>query len=87
MLLWLLVFLAVAAVVTARQSRAYALAKQLSEVTTRRDALEAAAAQLQRRIQQASSRAVLGRRAEAMGFHVATGAEMELFPLPTAKVP
>ena len=87
MLLWLLVFLAVAAVVNARQTRAYALAKQLSAVTTRRDALEAEAAELQRRIQQASSRAVLGRRAEGMGFHVATGVEMELLPLPAAKVP
>jgi hypothetical protein len=82
-LLWLFVFLAVAAVVNGRQARAYALAKQLSDVSTRRDALEAEAAELQRRIQQASSRPVLGRRVEAQGFHVAGDAELELLPLPT----
>lgn len=86
-LLWLLVFLAVAAVVNGRQTRAFRLAKQLGEVSTRRDALEAEAAELQRRIQHASSRPVLGRRVEAMGFHVAEGHEFELFPLPTARVP
>jgi hypothetical protein len=86
-LLWLLVFLAVAAVVNARQARAYALARRLSEVTNRRDALEAEAAELQRRIQQASSRPVLGRRAEALGFHAPDDHEFELLPLPTGTVP
>jgi hypothetical protein len=86
-LLWLLVFLAVAAVVNGRQTRAYALASRLSDVSTRRDALEAEAAELQRRIQQASSRPVLGRRVEAMGFHVAEDAELELLPLPSEAAP
>ncbi|HEX6091173.1 MAG TPA: hypothetical protein VFZ13_13530 [Gemmatimonadales bacterium] len=86
-LLWLLVFLAVAAVVNGRQTRAYALAKRLSEVSARRDALDAEAAELQRRIQQASSRPVLGRRVEARGFHVAEDAEFELLPLPSEKAP
>lgn len=86
-LLWLVVFLAVAAVVNARQTRAYGLARRLSEVTTRRDALEAEATELQRRIQQASSRSVLGRRVEAMGFHVAEETDFELLPLPIGPVP
>jgi cell division protein FtsB len=81
-LLWLVVFLAVAAVVNARQTRAYALAKRLSEISNRRDALEAEVAELQRRIQHGSSRPVLGRRAEALGFHVAAGEEIDLLPLP-----
>ncbi len=87
MLLWLLVFLAVSAVVYGRQTRAYALARRLGEVTNRRDALEAEAAELQRRIQQASSRPVLGRRAEAMGFHPPEDHEFELLRLPTGTVP
>lgn len=86
-LLWLFVFLAVAAVVNGRQARAYALAKRLSEVSTRRDALEAEAAELQRRIQEASARPVLGRRVEARGFRVAVDSEFEFLPLPTATVP
>ena len=87
MLLWLLVFLAVAAVVNGRQARAYALATQLREVTIRRDVLEAEAAELQRRIQQASSRPVLGRRVEAMGFRVPEDTEFELLSLPVRMVP
>ena len=86
-LLWLLVFLAVAAVVNGRQARAYALATQLREVTIRRDVLEAEAAELQRRIQQASSRPVLGRRVEAMGFRVPEDTEFELLSLPVRMVP
>jgi hypothetical protein len=86
-LLWLFVFLAVAAVVNGRQTRAFALAKRLSEVSTRRDALEAEAAELQRRIQHASSRPVLGRRVESMGFRVPEDSEFELFSLPSGSVP
>ena len=86
-LLWLLVFLAVAAVVTGRQTRAYRIASELDAINRRRDALSAEAAELRRRIQQASSRAVLGRKVEALGFHDPTDPEMELFPLPAEVTP
>ena len=86
-LLWLLVFLAVAAVVNARQTRAYGLAGRLSEVSLRRDALEAEAAELQRRIQHATSRPVLGRRVEALGFRSPEDRELKLLALPADTVP
>jgi hypothetical protein len=81
-LLWLFVFLAVAAVVTTRQARAYALARELSAATARRDALKAEAAELERRIQHASSRPVLGRRVERLGLRPPSGGEMKVLPLP-----
>ena len=82
--LWLLVFFAVAAIVIERQTRAYALADTLARTRERRSALEAQAAALQRAIEEASSRAVIGRRAAALGLRQPSGTEYELFPLPPA---
>ncbi|HLS47804.1 MAG TPA: hypothetical protein VK012_04750 [Gemmatimonadales bacterium] len=85
-LLWLLAFLAVAVIVTARQTRAYRLADTLNAASNRRDALEAEAAELSRRIQEASSRPILGRKVEAMGMRVPSDSEGELFYLPPETV-
>lgn len=82
--LWLLLFLAVAGVVIERQTRAYVLADTLGAIEDRRQALEAEAADLRRSIEAASSRAVIGRRAEELGLRAATDAEYVLFPLPPA---
>jgi cell division protein FtsL len=81
---WLLVFLAVAAIVIERQTRAYVLADSLARIRERRSALEAQAAALERAIEEASSRAVIGRKAEALGLRASTDAEYVLFALPPA---
>ena len=85
--LWLLVFFAVAAIVIERQTRAYALADTLARTRERRTALAAQAAALQRAIEEASSRAVIGRKAAALGLRQASGTEYELFSLPPAPGP
>lgn len=82
--LWLLVFLGVAAVVIERQTRAYVLADSLGAIEGRRQALQAEAADLRRAIEAASSRTVIGRRAAALGLRSPTDAEYILFPLPAA---
>lgn len=82
--LWLLAFLAVAAIVIARQTRSYALATTLRQTRDRRMELEARAAELRRAIQEASGRAAIGRKAEALGLRFATGSEYQLLPMPAA---
>lgn len=82
--LWLLVFLAVAAVVIERQTRAYRLADSLARIRERRSALEAQASALQRSIEEASSRSAMGRKAAALGLRTPTDAEYVVFPLPPA---
>ena len=80
-ILWLVAFLAVAAVVIARQTRAHLLAGELSAARERRQVLEAEMAELTSAIRQASSREVIGPKAQAMGMRVATGAEVTIFPV------
>ncbi len=63
-ILWLLVFLAVAAIVVARQSDAIRTARRLREVRQERAVLEARHAELTRRIREAASRRVLVPKAE-----------------------
>ena len=63
--LWLLLFLAVAVAVTARQRAALGTAARLNELREERDALEAEQAEYLRRIREGSSRKVLVPRAES----------------------
>lgn len=57
--LWLVVFLAVAVAVIARQRAALDAAAELNELRERREALEAERAEYERRIREGSSRSVL----------------------------
>ncbi len=82
--LWLLVFFAVTAIVIERQTRAYLLAESLARVRERRSALLAHGAALERSIEEASSRTVIGRKAAALGLRMASDSEYVLFPIPPA---
>ncbi len=69
-MLWLLVFLVVAAAVSIRQTASVELAGRLGQLRETRTALEAEQAALEREIRLATSRKVLGARAEAeLGMH------------------
>lgn len=68
-ILWLTIFLVVAVAMQARQSFAIATAGRVSELREKRIALEAERAALERQIRLATSRKVLGARAEALGLH------------------
>lgn len=79
--LWLLVFLAVAAVVVARQASGRAVALRLRALRAERLTLEASRAELERRIRVGSSRQVLVPRVERLGLHHA-GDSAALFAVP-----
>ena len=81
-LLWLVLFLAVAALVVARQTAAYQMAARLSQLREERTALEARRAALERRIREAASRDVLGGRATSLGLHQPADSEFILFSVP-----
>lgn len=81
-LLWLVLFLVVALGVAARQSAAIALAREVSERRAERLTLEAKRAELERRIREASSRRVLGARAERLGLHYPTEREQQALVVP-----
>jgi hypothetical protein len=66
--LWFLGFLIVAAIVVERQASARAIALRLGQLRSERTTLEAARAELERRIHVASSRQVLIPRAERLGL-------------------
>jgi len=81
--LWLLLFLMVTGLVVTRQTAAIQTARRLASLREERVALEARRGELRRRIRTASSRQVLGRRAEEqLGLHNPTDSEFVLFPLP-----
>ena len=83
LLLWLLVFLAGALVVVARQTAALHTASRLTHLREERSSLEARRAELERRIRVASSRQVLVPIAErAFGLHEPADSEFVLFPMP-----
>ena len=83
LLLWLGLFLLVAAVVIARQSASFRLARELGRLRSERASLEARRSGLERRIHGASSRQVLGGRAfRALGLHDPADSELVLFPMP-----
>jgi cell division protein FtsL len=83
-LLWLLVFLVVAGTVIGRQTRAYARAAELARIRERRAALEAQRSALERAIETAASRAVIGRKAAALGLRAPTDDEYRILQLPSA---
>ncbi len=81
-ILWLLVFLAVAVAVSARQTSGSVLAQNLDELRKDRRALEAERAALQRDVREATSRKVLGDRAEAeLGMHQPPATEFTVLRL------
>ncbi len=73
--LWLLVFLGAAALIVTRQRAAILTATRLAELRDRRQALEAARAELLRDISRATSREVLVPRMERLGLHLPSDAE------------
>jgi type II secretory pathway component PulJ len=81
-MLWLLLFLAVAAVVQARQTAAIQAAGRLRALREERTALEAARSALERDIRQSLSRQTLGGRAERLGLHQPADSEFTVFRLP-----
>jgi hypothetical protein len=85
-MLWLALFLGVAAIVSARQGDAIAVAGRLRVLREERRSLEARRAEIERRIHQAESRQVLGRKAvEDLGLHQASDSELVDFPVPAAR--
>lgn len=75
LVLWLLVFLMIAAVVVSRQRSALLTAARLAELRERRIALEASRADLLRRIGRATSREVLVPKMERAGLHLPSDSE------------
>ncbi len=82
-LLWLLVFLAVATTVVTRQSRALAAARHVRELREERLALEAQRADLERRIRTSSGRESLVGVAERLGLHQPADSEFVILPVPS----
>ena len=86
MLLWLALFLGVAATVVTRQSASFKASRQLGELRQERTALQARRAELERRIRELSSRRVLSdRAAHGLGLHEAADSELVFFPLPSLR--
>ncbi len=84
-MLWLGLFLGVAATVVARQTAAYQAASRIRRLREERGSLEARRADLQRRIRDASSRQVLGHKAEeSLGLHQPSDSELTVFPVPSS---
>lgn len=86
MFLWLLIFLAGALVVVARQTTALHTARRLYHLREERSGLEARRAELERRIRVASSRQVLVPMAKAFGLHEPADSQFVLFPMPQLPV-
>ena len=79
---WLIAFLAVAWIVIARYNSSLAMARELTDLRTRRANLEGHRADLERRIRAAESRAVLVPRAQRLGLRLPSDSEIILLPLP-----
>jgi hypothetical protein len=86
--LWLALFLGAAAVVQWRQTRAHALARDLTAITAARGALEVSTATLTGRIHRARSRAVLVPLAERrLGLRLPADSEIVILQAPAAPRP
>ena len=84
-MLWLVVFLAVAGVVTARTAAGFNTAQALRDAREERASLEARRGELEREIRQASSRQVLVPRAEgSLGLRLPSDSDFVLFQVPRA---
>lgn len=83
LLLWLLLFLLVAAAVVGRQTAGFKTSRRVGELREQRTALEARRADLERRIREASGRQVLVPKAERdLGLHLPADNEFILFAVP-----
>jgi cell division protein FtsB len=81
-MLWLVVFLGVAVAIQARQSAAIATARRVATLREQRTALEAERSALERQIHVATSRRVLGDRAERdLGLIQPQDSQFTLFPI------
>lgn len=80
-MLWLALFLAVAIAVQWRQTASVRTARRLAALRLERASLEARQADIERRIRDASSRAVLGRTAQE-DLHLHFPRDSEQAPLP-----
>lgn len=69
LMLWLVLFLGVAAAVISRQRAALLTARSLANLTNQRTELEGEKARLDRQIEDATGRTVLIPRMERAGFH------------------
>jgi len=84
-MLWLVVFLAVAVAIQARQAASVLASSRVTRLREERAALEAQRAALQRQIRLATSRKELGRRAEELGLHFPQESEIDLLRLRTGQ--
>jgi hypothetical protein len=84
-MLWLALFLIVATVVQLRQTASIRMARRVAALRQERANLEARQADFERRIRDASSRPVLGRKAQAdLGLHFPGDSEQAPLPLPAS---
>jgi len=84
-MLWLALFLVVAAVVQLRQTAAIRTAARMAKLRQERITLESRQADLERRIREASSRQVLGKKAqEDLHLHVPRDSEQAPLAIPGA---
>jgi hypothetical protein len=82
-MLWLALFLFVATVVQLRQTASIRMARRVAALRQERANLEARQADIEQRIRQASSRAVLGRKAQVdLKLHFPKDSEQAPLPLP-----
>lgn len=82
-MLWLALFLLVATVVQVRQTASIRMARRVAGLRQERANLEARQADFERRIRDASSRPVLGRKAQVgLGLHFPRDSEQAPLPLP-----
>ncbi len=82
-MLWLALFLFVATVVQVRQTASIRMARRVAALRQERANLEARQADLERRIRDASSRPVLGKKAVVdLGLHFPRDSEQAPLPLP-----
>jgi cell division protein FtsL len=83
-MLWLVLFLVVAVIVTARQTSAIGIGGRLTKVREERSSLEAQRAEIEHRIRELSGRQALGRLAEqSLGLHAPSDSEIVLLRVPT----
>jgi len=82
-MLWLALFLGVATVVQLRQTASMRMARRVAALRQERANLEARQADFERRIRDASSRPVLGRKAlTELDLHFPKDSEQAPLPLP-----
>lgn len=82
-MLWLLLFLFVATIVQLRQTASIRMARRVAALRQERANLEARQADFERRIRDASSRPVLGRKALVdLDLHFPRDSEQAPLPLP-----